>query len=475
MNEPALLLERPHASAAGSGSVGVLLLPDNVAAFALRVLTARAARRSLDLQYYHWQEDATGRLLAREVLRAADRGVRVRLLLDDLYVRGADRELATLSMHPGVEIRLYNPFQNRHWGLFGRALDLLVAGYRLNHRMHNKAWIVDRRLMIGGGRNIGDEYFDASSQFNFRDLDLVVEGKAAGQAVAIFERYWSSPRVRPIGHIAGTQPLAGGLDERRRGLDTAATTAPAPAYLELLGDCPDLEALLARRTMLPADKVRIVADPPGKRRGRHRAPGLADEIRGTLRNARTEILLISPYFVPGRRVTRELVQLARRGVKVAILTNSLAATDVLAVHGRYVRYRRRLLRGGIALHELKRGGQEGHSLFGSGGASLHTKAFAIDGRLIFVGSFNFDHRSASLNTEMGAFVEDAGLADQLRQEFARLVDPARSWRLRLQGVLLAWDDGPEGQPRVRHGEPGASLLRRAVARVLGWLPIEPEL
>jgi len=475
MNVTAALLDRPTATAgAAAGVASVLLVPDNLAAFAVRALSARAATKTLDLQYYAWQTDVTGRLLALEVLQAADRGVRVRLLLDDLYVRGSDRELATLAMHPGIDVRLYNPFQNRRWGALGHVVEILLAGYRLNHRMHNKAWIVDRALTIGGGRNIGDEYFDASCQFNFRDLDLVVAGGAAAQAVALFDGYWNSRRVRPIGHFATARPLPGGLDALRRMLDAAAASASAPAYLEQLQKFPDLDALLADGAVaLPADRVRIVADPPGKRRGRHRAPGLLDVIRKSLRGARSQILLISPYFVPGRRGTRQLVRLARRGVRVSVLTNSLAATDVLAVHGRYERYRRRLLRGGVEVHELKRGGQEGSSLFGSGGASLHTKAIAVDGRLIFVGSFNFDHRSANLNTEMGTFAEDPRLAELLRQEYARLVDPARSWRVTLEKGRLCWCDDPGG--RTRHGEPGTTLARRLVARMLGWLPLEPQL
>jgi cardiolipin synthase C len=398
------------------------------------------------------------------------------LLLDDLYVRGADPLLATLSLHPSIEIRLFNPFQTRGWGALGGAIELLLAGFRLNHRMHNKAWIVDGQLMIGGGRNIGDAYFDASSQFNFRDLDLVVAGGAASQAVALFDLYWASRRVRPIGRFAAPRPLEGGLDQLRRMLEDAAGSTSAPAYLQQLDGLPDLAALLADgRVLLAADKVRIVADPPGKRQGRHRPPGMVNLIRSALLDAGAKIVLISPYFIPGRRGTGHLIALARRGVAVSILTNSLAATDVLAVHGRYARYRRRLLRAGIELHELKRGGQEGHSLFGSGGASLHTKAFGVDGRLIFVGSFNFDHRSANLNTEMGTFAQDARLADLLGQEHARLVEPERSWRVSLEGGRLAWSDVVAGRRRVLRGEPGATRGRRLVARVLGWLPIEPQL
>lgn len=466
------------------GAAGVSLVPDNRAAFALRARSARAAAGTLDLQYYTWNDDVTGALLAREVLRAADRGVRVRVLLDDLYVRGYERALVALAEHPAVEVRVYNPFRVRNWGVLGAAVDFLLASYRLNHRMHNKAWIVDRRLFVGGGRNIGDEYFDAASQFNFRDLDLVVEGGGAAQAVAQFDRYWNNVRVRPIGALAAEaeevrrRPArpAGGLDELRRRLDAAAMRQSGAEYLAQSAAGPDLAALLAEgRVLVPADRVRIAADPPRKGLGRRRAPGLLAEVRRVIGAAAREVLIVSPYFVPGRRGARLLAALVRRGVRVVVVTNSLAATDVLAVHGGYARRRRRLLRAGVELHELKRGGQEGASLLGSGGnASLHTKAFCVDGELAFVGSFNFDPRSAHLNTEMGAFVRHPAVAERLREEIARLTDPARSWAVRLDAAgRLAWDDGAAGGPS--YGEPGTTLTRRVLARVLGWLPIEPYL
>jgi putative cardiolipin synthase len=460
---------------AGS-QTSVLLVPDNLIAFALRVLSARTATRTLDLQYYAWKEDVTGWLLAREVLHAADRGVRVRLLLDDLYVRASERALSALSQHPSIEIRLFNPFQFRSCGALGRAVEFLAASYRVNRRMHNKAWIVDGTFLVGGGRNIGDEYFDASSQFNFRDLDLAMSGAVTRQATAMFQRYWTDRRVRPIEQVAVSRPSPHGVDELRRRLDDAAGSAPATDYLQRLHALPELDELLGEaRVLLAADKIRIVADPPGKSLGRRRAPGVLGAVRDAVGGAQERVLLVSPYFVPGGRGTRLLTTLLRRGVKVSLLTNSLAATDVLAVHGGYARYRKRLLRAGIELYELKRGGQEGRSLFGSGGASLHTKAFAVDGKLTFVGSFNLDPRSANLNTEMGAFVEDARLADQLRQEYDRLTDPARSWTIRLQNRQLTWHGHVEGQMSVLHGEPGASLTRRILARILGWLPIEPQL
>jgi putative cardiolipin synthase len=360
--------------------------------------------------------------------------------------------------------------------VLGNLVEFLFASYRLNHRMHNKTWIMDGCLAIGGGRNIGDEYFDAAKQFNFRDLDVAVTGRPAQQTGALFDLYWNSPRVRPIGEVAAMRRSEGELDELRRRLDDAASSAPCAAYRERLNISPDLEALLQDgRVTLPADAVRVVADTPEKGGARSGAPDLLDAIRHAVDAAQREVLLISPYFVPGRRALRSFATLIRRGVRVAVLTNSLAATDVLVVHGGYARYRRRLLRKGIELRELKRGGQEGQSLFGTSGASLHTKAFVVDGELVFVGSFNLDPRSAYLNTEMGTFVRDPRLGDRLRQEYARLANPARSWAVGLEGVRLTWSDRAESRARVLHGEPDTTLTRRVLARVLGWLPIEPQL
>ena len=448
---------------------GVLLVPNSVTAFAVRAHAARTATRTLDLQYYMWHEDVTGQLLARDVLEAADRGVRVRLLLDDLYVRRRERALAALTCHPGVEVRLYNPFQIRRLGLLGDLLELLFARFRLNHRMHNKAWVADRRLAVCGGRNIGDEYFDASGQFNFRDLDLLLTGDAARQATTAFERYWSNRRVRPIGQVATLKPTEADLRDLRGRLDAVAASPDATQFLRRVEEAP---ATVDRTTEMDANAVRVVSDPPGKGgRGRGGRPEMLTAVRGALGAAQRRILLVSPYFVPGRRGARQLAQLARNGVEVSVLTNSLAATDVLAVHGGYAHYRRRLLRAGIAIHELKRGGQQGQSLFGSGRASLHTKAFVVDDELVFVGSFNLDPRSAYLNTEMGAFVRHPGLAAEMRREFERMTDGERSWAVEPRGLRLAWTDGTR---TLRH-EPDSSPARRILARILGWLPLEPQL
>jgi putative cardiolipin synthase len=468
----------------GGASNGVALVADGPAAFALRSAAARAASQTLDLQYYTWHGDLTGRLLAREALLAADRGVRVRLLLDDVFALGRERILAALDAHPHIEVRLFNGTRWRAFGRLGFALELLLGGWHLNRRMHNKAWIADNRFFIGGGRNLGDEYFDAADEFNFRDLDLVVVGAAAGAAAAVFERYWQSPLSRHAGELSAARDARGGLPALCRQLDAAAEAPEAQAFLGRLPATDNLvEYILRDMAPLAKSAVRVVADPPGKarrglraRRAARAAGGLGPEVADALRAARREALLISPYFVPGSAGLELLRGLMRRGVRVSVVTNSLAATDVVAVHGGYARYRRRLLQAGVELFELKRSGDEPTSVFGSRGASLHTKAFVVDDGPVCVGSFNLDPRSTALNTEMAVFADHPDLATELRREHARLADPGRSWRVALDGGRLAWADrDAEGRPRILRTEPEASFRRRFLAALTRALPVESQL
>ncbi|MDI3306891.1 MAG: phospholipase D family protein [Acetobacteraceae bacterium] len=461
-----------HGARTGAG-----LVPDGISAFALRALAARKAVRSLDLQYYIWRDDFTGRLLAREILAAADRGLRVRLLLDDVYVAGADRTLAVLAAHPSIEVRIFNAASWRRWGRLGFALEMLLGRWRLNRRMHDKLWLADGVLAILGGRNIGNEYFDASGDFNFRDLDLIVAGEAAADAVAIFERYWRDELARPVESFRSVRRAGRKLPALRRLLRAAAHLPEARPFLERVRSAPAIRRILAAEDDLVAtDAVQILADPPEKATGDSIGEGLADAVHAALGSAEREVLLISPYFVPGERGLAMLTGLARRGVRISVVTNSLAATDVVVVHGGYARYRRALLEAGVELYELKRSGREGIGIFGSRGASLHTKAFAVDGELIFVGSFNLDPRSAKLNTEMGGFVRHPVLGERMRAEHDRLADPGRSYRVTIgPDGRLAWTDVWQRRRRVRHREPDASLRRRMLALAARILPIESQL
>ncbi|MCB9667432.1 MAG: phospholipase D family protein [Myxococcales bacterium] len=377
----------------------------NVDAFAVRLLAARAAGRSLDLQYYLWHVDVTGRLLMNEVLGAADRGVRVRIILDDINAHGEDAALRTLATHPHIDVRMYNPSQNR-WSDVRRGLELLFRAMSLNRRMHNKSWIADGRIAIVGGRNIGDEYFDAATtRANFVDTDLSITGPAVADASRIFDSFWNSKNVIPIGALAGEADFT--LDDVRTRLVEFERSAEARPYLDHVAAVRSVDRILTGRQFWSAD-VQVYSDPPDKR---DRGKGwLVDHVLQYLAKAQQSVEIVSPYFVPGEAGVAKMRELRERNVQVAILTNSLAATDVSAVHGAYANYRLPLLSLGVELFELMpMPGTKREFGFGSSGANLHTKAFTVDDKWGFVGSLNLDQRSVSLNT----FAHYASMLDLL--------------------------------------------------------------
>jgi putative cardiolipin synthase len=337
------------------GATGVMLVDDNREAFVVRALSAREAGRSLDLQYYLWHADEAGGLLVREVLAAADRGVRVRVLLDDINARGKDRVILALDSHPMIEVRLFNPSRNRE-GIWLRTMEMLLRAVSLNRRMHNKAWIADGRLALVGGRNIGNEYFGAAEELNFHDVDLLLAGPAVDEASVVFDRFWNSRAVIPIVrlHSIRGRRLMRKLPALRARLDALAEHSRASPWLQHLADT-SADVAAADRWIagsLPLTwitDVQVVSDPPEK------ASPLADEqqadqwlvhsLVSRLTDARAEALLISPYFVPGQTGVDRLSARAREGVCLRVLTNSLAATDVASVR-RLPRYREDLLRPG---------------------------------------------------------------------------------------------------------------------------------
>ena len=451
------------ARGANTDASGVALLPEGLGAFAERLASVRGAVHSLDLQYYLWHNDLTGALLARELLHAADRGVRVRLLLDALNIIGKDGAITALAAHPRIQIRRFNAGRLRSLGQPGFLLEMLLGGWHLNRRMHNKAWIAEGAGLICGGRNIGDRYFDAGGDFNFRDLDLHITGPAAEPAGPIFEAYWRSPLARPLGPVAQLRARRASLRRLRKLLDQRAAGPHATELLALTPDAPTLR--------LAEHALTILADPPGKALAQANAT-VAPALMALLATARREALIISPYFVPGQAGTALLARLVASGVRVSVITNSLAATDVVAVHGGYARYRPALIAAGVELHEMKASGEANSGLFGSKSASLHTKAVMVDDGPLFVGSFNMDPRSAALNTEMGVMLDHRGLARLLRRQHRRLTDGGRSWRVQVQAGRLAWSD-ERGPPL--HREPGAAWHRRLAAWVTRWLPVESQL
>ncbi|MCV2880288.1 phospholipase D family protein [Sedimentimonas flavescens] len=459
-------------------STGIAPLPEALEAFAARLALCDAARSEICAQYYLWRGDHSGTLLFEALLRAADRGVRVRLLLDDNATAGLDARLACLDAHPNIELRLFNPFPLR----FPRLLGYLFDFPRLNRRMHNKMLIADGAAAILGGRNIGDEYFnDLSSIGLFMDMDVFVAGHAVRAAQETFETYWASEPAWPAERLIRQTPrrVRKGRNTQERALQAARGTR----FSALLAESLSAADLGTSALSLHEAPVRLITDPPEKVLGRARKRHhLFPSLRLALGRPQESYDLISPYFVPRRRDAKEIRAMAKRGIRVRVLTNSLSASDTPIVHTGYAWQRHALIRAGVAIYEysgdgkvqLRRGlivrNRHGTAPFTRN--KLHAKLFSVDRKRVFIGTFNFDPRSLFLNTEMGVVVEDPAWAEDLHRTFDRTV-PDLAWRVGLRRGHLIWtrrtEDG--GEETIRH-EPGAQLWQRGLIVLLAWLPIK---
>jgi putative cardiolipin synthase len=465
------------------GRSGVVALRLGGDAFAARVLLADAAERTLDVQYYIWHADMSGTLLLDALRRAAGRGVRVRMLLDDNNTSGLDSTLAAFAALPNVEVRLFNPFASRSW----RALGFLTDFARLNRRMHNKSFTADNQVTIVGGRNVGDEYFGAASELLFFDLDILAIGPVVGDVSEDFDRYWNSASSYPASSLLppATAESENALDRR---LQSERNDPAARDYEQAIAASPFVADMLARRLAFDWARVQLVSDDPAKALGKATDGELLwSRLKRIVAKPRSELIVSSPYFVPGAKGTEYFAAMAAAGVRITVLTNSLEATDVPAVHAGYAKRRFDLLRAGVDLYELKRGvdphaagmrrlqgreGSGGSSLPGSSGSSLHAKAFTVDGEHVFVGSFNFDPRSARLNTEMGFVIDSAALARSMADVMhRRLVENAYRVRVSDRGELQ-WVETVDGREIVHDHEPGTSFWRRLGVSILSLLPIE---
>lgn len=457
------------------GESGLHLLDENLDAFAARGLSARKAERSLDLMYYIWHDDLTGRLLLAEALAAAERGVRVRILIDDIGTSHTWDAMIAMAHHPQIEIRIFNPTRARANGL-RRGIEMALRAFSVTRRMHNKAWIADGRIAILGGRNIGDEYFDAAEHTNFRDMDVLAIGPVVAQTERIFDDYWNSGVALPIDRLSPLKNPESALKQAAAQLRAAASDAMAHPYIKRLAERMTLLDPQAEQPYW-MKTARVIADPPQKALGKKGENWLMGELVPLFEEAKERIEITSPYFIPGEFGTSKLAAIAAKGVSVSILTNSLAATDVAAVHGGYARYRVPLLEAGIRLWELRPEDQEKKiSLRGSSSASLHTKAFTADGRVGFIGSMNLDPRSTSLNTEMGVIFASEALVEKMGAVWQRETAPSRSYQVHLTPKgKLEWSASQNGE-LVRYGqEPETSLLRRLIAQFVGVLPLESQL
>jgi putative cardiolipin synthase len=463
---------------------GMRLLPAGDQAFEARIALARAAEKSIDAQYYQIADDTSGRQFLRELSEAAARGVRVRVLVDDLHAAGEDAFLAGLAAQPGVELRMFNPLPVRDGSVRSRVLLSMHEFSRINRRMHNKLFIVDGAFAISGGRNIADEYFGRSEPANFIDMDMLSTGPVVKEMAAVFDAYWNSHHAYPIESLAA-QDLDPAAARRRfdRSVQAASAVTVPLAARDSLGQSSVGTQLAAGRVEMHMAAVRVVADAP--RKADVDNDSLADGVvmngnLDLLQSARSEVLVASPYFIPGRRTMDVLQQAADSDVSVSVMTNSLATTDEPLAHFGYARYRVALLKMRVALYELMPEDDDDRPSLADGPhgslGRLHAKLAVVDQRWLSIGSMNMDRRSAHSNTEMGLIVDSPVLASQV----ATLLRDERmpgSYQVRYTDDRrgLQWvEQSGQRQEVVHAGEPDSTWGRRLRLSVLATL-VDEEL
>jgi cardiolipin synthase C len=474
---------------AHAGLSGFRLFASGSDAFTLRVQMANRAQRTLDVQYFIFKDDDTGQLLMSAMLQAASRGVRVRILMDDTEARGQDDRVALLAANPNVEVRLYNPFYYRGSVALLRYAELALTASRLDYRMHNKLFVADNAIAITGGRNVGDEYFDAGDAPQFGDYDVFAMGPIVRNLSASFDAYWNSSLSIPVGALFGGEPTGAKLETMKVQLREHKSNMHQSDEERAIRTGQPLAALLASDSAVVWAKAEVLADSPDKASVeggdavgalfRRRLLEAAAEVK-------TELLIVSPYFVPGEKGENLLEKLRARGVRVRVLTNSLLSTDVPAVHAGYRHYRLPLLEAGVELYEVKplpgkpqpRGGLLKSP--SSGQFSLHAKAFVFDRKRIFIGSANFDRRSLHLNTEIGLMIDSPQLAQQVIARFDTIANPANSFVVALHEDAagtprIEWTSVKDGKPVVYVTEPGDDRWREFLVDLYGLLPIEDQL
>lgn len=469
-------------AAAHSPQSGFLVLDGGRDALLERLTLLESAERTIDAQYYIWNSDVTGRYLAQRLLVAADRGVRVRILLDDINVRGRDAQLVWLDSHPRIEVRIFNPSTARSGA--ARGLSFVRNFARLNRRMHNKSFTVDSAATIVGGRNIGDEYFDANRELNFRDRDLLAIGPVVAEAQDSFEQFWNSAWTRPVTELAGTRlsatQIADGLERVRRSTDELVQLGYEVPAAGVQADerwRSALEGLIWAPAQLVHDR------PPTDTDGSEQEQAVAAALRTLAAQTTQEVVIESAYFILGDAALDLFAALHGSGVRVRALTNSLASNDLTTNHSGYARRRRQMLAAGIELYELRPDAAScralvavvAHcsppSMFG-----LHAKSAVFDRRIVYVGSFNVNLRSAFLNTETALIIDSPELAQQIAASIEENMSAENSWHVAIdERRRLLWTTDRDGQVETDDREPRTGWWRRRSAAFYGLFPLEKYL
>ncbi|WP_460907739.1 phospholipase D-like domain-containing protein [Paraburkholderia jirisanensis] len=474
---------------------GFRVLQSGTEALQMRIALARAATKTLDMQYYIANEDTTGKLLLGAALYAADHGVRVRMLVDDLNFKDLDDIMAALNTHDNIEIRVFNPFGSAQRSTYERTQNFLTKIGAFTRRMHNKAMIADNQIAIVGGRNLGDEYFSASETLQFRDIDVLAAGPVTGDISASFDQYWNDSSAYPLRALNKQKFDPQQLDQTRDALRQHWRTNADPYNAKPLNATPLASQIAQGELGLVWANAEFSADTPDKVRlpqDQYQSPPLA-RITELAQHAQQELLIVSPYFVPHDAGVKTLGALTARGVKVKVLTNSLAATDAVAVQAGYSPYREPLLRAGVDLYEFKPVQGDGNSgragVFGSRSrSSLHAKTLVFDRKTLVIGSMNLDPRSAHLNTELALVIHSPQLADQVAQIFDRVTGPGASYHVTLappgpklsRGPAnvqsnLMWTDVENDVVTTYTVDPNAGFYRNALTGLFLLLPVDDQL
>jgi putative cardiolipin synthase len=473
---------RQDERAAHPGQSGFILLANGLDAFVARALMAEFAERSIDVQYYLYHDDLTGRLLTHQLLKAANRGVRVRLLVDDMGLGGRDLSVSVLDSHPNIEVRIFNPFSRN----VGRLSQFVTRLGSVTRRMHNKSFTVDNQATILGGRNIGNEYFDADPDIAFADLDVLLIGPVVADVSASFDTYWNSELVYPINVLTKKPPTPEEIQEKTQKFNEFIVQQENSPYLLALRNSDLANEIRQQNVRYYWGDAEAIFDRPEKiLDDRSRSDDhLVAQFKPYWDKIENELIILSPYFVPGKEGVESLVKLKESGVDIRILTNSLASTDVGVVHAGYAKYRKDLLRAGIELYELnkkiskkERKGKKGQE--GSSKASLHAKTFNLDRKWVFIGSFNLDPRSVYENTEIGVVMDSPEIAQYMAQKFdANIATFAFRLELRSEedgGERILWHGYENGKKRVYTADPYTGFWRRLGVWFMGLLPIESQL
>ena len=451
-----------------SARAGIYRLDSGHDALGARIALIERAEVTVDIQSYLIKDDISGNLVALQLAAAADRGVRVRLLMDDALTDEVDSGLLSLDEHQNIEVRVFNPFPRRR----SRFISLLANFNILNRRMHNKSFTVDNQVTIVGGRNIADEYYQSGGKAEFIDEDLLAIGTVVDDVSDGFDEYWNSPEAIPMAafdKMVAHGRVSESLEEARRFVDEHSNTAFLAGLNANL-----VEDLIAGRLELVNAEAEVVQDHPDKVRNLiRRGPSATSRyLQKMVSGANKELIVISPYFVPQQQGVDFFASLVKKGVRVVIISNSLASTNHSSVYAVYARYRKPLLRQGVELYELR---PRYEAMKTETKLTLHSKVATVDRARMFVGSFNLDPRSLYLNTEMGMAVESEELAGAMADSILETL-PDFAYKLRLSGKgRLQWLLQTSGVEEIITTEPQTSLWRRFLTKLMSLLPIEGQM